>query len=118
MALAGCTGVFVGFESLENDNIVAAHKKSPRTEDYARRVEVLHRNGIQVNGSFVLGFDHDRADVFERTATWIEEQHWNVRPHFDAHPARRCLNRWSARAAVAQNWELFDTGHAKFQPSR
>src|SRR5205807_4966317 len=45
MALAGCTGVFVGFESLENENIVAARKKSPRTEDYARRVEILHQNG-------------------------------------------------------------------------
>src|SRR5262249_20864466 len=28
MALSGCTGVFVGFESLQNDNIVAANKKS------------------------------------------------------------------------------------------
>src|SRR5262245_37547057 len=72
MALAGCTGVFVGFESLQNDNIVDARKKSPRTEDYARRVELLHRHGIQVNGSFVLGFDHDRPDVFEQTANWIE----------------------------------------------
>src|SRR5678809_17158 len=42
MGMAGCTGVFVGFESLQNDNIAASHKKSPRTEDYARRVEVLH----------------------------------------------------------------------------
>ena len=72
MALAGCTGVFVGFESLANENIVDAHKKSPRTEDYARRVRILHDHGIQVNGSFVLGFDHDRPDVFERTAEWIE----------------------------------------------
>ncbi len=63
MALAGCTGVFIGFESLQNDNISDARKKSPRTEDYARRVELLHRNGIQVNGSFVFGFDHDREDV-------------------------------------------------------
>src|SRR6202162_3627184 len=60
MALAGCTGVFIGFESLHNDNLTDSKKKSPRTEDYARRVEVLHRHGIQVNGSFVLGFDHDR----------------------------------------------------------
>ena len=73
MALAGCTGVFIGFESLHNDNIVDAHKKSPRTEDYARRVELLHRNGIQVNGSFVLGFDNDREDVFKRTVEWVEE---------------------------------------------
>src|SRR5205807_2741951 len=40
MALAGCTGVFVGFESLQDDNIRDARKKSPRTEDYARRVAV------------------------------------------------------------------------------
>ena len=60
MALAGCTGVFVGFESLTDENLADARKKTPRTEDYARRVRILHDHGIQVNGSFVLGFDHDR----------------------------------------------------------
>lgn len=25
-----------------------------------------------MNGSFVLGFDHDGPDVFERTVAWIE----------------------------------------------
>src|SRR5690606_37150130 len=74
MALAGCTGVFVGFESLQDANIRAAGKKSPRTEEYARRVRLLHEHGIQVNGSFVLGFDHDRPDVFARTVDWVESQ--------------------------------------------
>jgi radical SAM superfamily enzyme YgiQ (UPF0313 family) len=73
MALAGCTGVFVGFESLTDENLADAHKKTPKTADYARRVRMLHECGIQVNGSFVLGFDHDRKDVFERTAAWVEE---------------------------------------------
>src|SRR5215831_18808918 len=59
MALAGCTGVFVGFESLHPDNIADSHKKTPRPDDYARRVALFHDHGIQVNGSFVLGFDHD-----------------------------------------------------------
>ena len=72
MALAGCTGVFVGFESLTGENLVEANKKTPSPADYARRVAILHDHGIQVNGSFVLGFDHDRADVFERTVAWIE----------------------------------------------
>ena len=74
MALAGCTGVFVGFESLTDENLADAKKKTPKTADYARRVRMLHDNGIQVNGSFVLGFDHDRKDVFTRTADWIEEK--------------------------------------------
>ncbi len=72
MALAGCTGVFVGFESLNAGNLSDARKRSPAPDDYARRVALLHRCGIQVNGSFVLGFDHDRPDVFERTVEWIE----------------------------------------------
>ena len=37
MALAGCTGVFVGFESLSDDNLADSHKKTPKTSDYARR---------------------------------------------------------------------------------
>ncbi len=73
MALAGCTGVFIGFESLHADNLCDARKKTPAPVDYARRVAILHDNGIQVNGSFVLGFDHDGPDVFERTVEWIEQ---------------------------------------------
>ena len=38
MALAGCTGVFIGFESLTDENLTEARKKTPRAADYARRV--------------------------------------------------------------------------------
>ncbi|MCA8962984.1 MAG: radical SAM protein, partial [Planctomycetes bacterium] len=48
MALAGCTGVFIGFESLLNTNLSESRKKTPRAEQFARRVELLHENGIQV----------------------------------------------------------------------
>jgi len=45
-----------------------------------------HDNGIQVNGSFVLGFDHDRKDVFARTAEWVEQNRLECAtfPHSDA----------------------------------
>jgi radical SAM superfamily enzyme YgiQ (UPF0313 family) len=72
MVLAGCTGVFVGFESLTDDNLVEARKKTPRAAEYARRVRNFHDAGIQVNGSFVLGFDRDRPDCFGRLVDWIE----------------------------------------------
>src|SRR5260370_5613908 len=55
MALAGCTGVFVGFESLADQNLADARKKTPKTADYARRVPLLHDNGLQATSSFVLG---------------------------------------------------------------
>ena len=74
MALAGCTGVFVGSESLSNENILDQNKRSLHTSAYAERVRTFHADGIQLNGSFVLGFDHDDKSFFDRTFEWFEEQ--------------------------------------------
>ena len=119
MALAGCTGVFVGFESLENDNITAAHKKGPRTDDYARRVEILHRNGIQVNGSFVLGFDHDRPDVFEKTVRWIEDNRLECATFhiLTPYPGTPLFEEMASQGRLLhRKWSLYDTGHVVFRP--
>jgi radical SAM superfamily enzyme YgiQ (UPF0313 family) len=119
MALAGCTGVFIGFESLHNDNITDSRKKSPRTEDYARRVEVLHRHGIQVNGSFVLGFDHDRPDVFEGTVAWIEANRLECATFhiLTPYPGTPLFAEMEAQGRLLhRDWSLYDTGHVVFRP--
>ncbi len=122
MALAGCTGVFIGFESLNAGNIEDAGKRSPAPDDYARRVAILHDNGIQVNGSFVLGFDHDSVDVFERTvrvdraATGSSARRSTSSRRI---PARRCSSRWRRdKRIVHRDWRLYDTAHVVFEPKR
>jgi radical SAM superfamily enzyme YgiQ (UPF0313 family) len=119
MALAGCTGVFIGFESLSDNNLAEAHKKTPKTSDYARRVRMMHDCGIQVNGSFVLGFDHDRKDVFARTAEWIEANRlecstFHILTPYPATPLFRQME--SQGRLLHKNWTFYDTGHAVFQP--
>ncbi|HTL27785.1 MAG TPA: radical SAM protein [Tepidisphaeraceae bacterium] len=119
LALAGCTGVFVGFESLSNENIADAKKKSPRTDDYARRVKILHDHGIQVNGSFVLGFDHDRPDVFKGTVQWIEQNRlecatFHILTPYPATPLFRQMQREGR--LLHQDWSLYDTAHVVFRP--
>ena len=119
MALAGCTGVFIGFESLSDDNLAEAHKKTPKTSDYARRVRMLHDYGIQVNGSFVLGFDHDRKDVFARTAEWIEENRLECSTFhiLTPYPATPLFRQMEAEGRLLhRDWTLYDTGHAVFRP--
>lgn len=119
MALAGCTGVFVGFESLENENITAAHKKSPRTDDYGRRVEILHRNGIQVNGSFVLGFDHDRPNVFAKTVDWIEQNRLECATFhiLTPYPGTPLFAQMESEGRILhKQWSRYDTGHVVFRP--
>jgi radical SAM superfamily enzyme YgiQ (UPF0313 family) len=119
MALAGCTGVFVGFESLGDANLAAAGKKTPRTDDYARRVALFHDQGIQVNGSFVFGFDEDGPDVFERTVDWIERNRlecatFHILTPYPATPLFRQMEREGR--LLHRNWDLYDTAHVVFRP--
>jgi len=119
MALAGCTGVFIGFESLSDDNLADARKKTPKTSDYARRVRMFHDHGIQVNGSFVLGFDHDRRDVFARTAEWIEANRLECATFhiLTPYPATPMFRQMEMQGRILhRDWSLYDTGHAVFQP--
>ncbi|HZR31625.1 MAG TPA: radical SAM protein [Terriglobales bacterium] len=119
MALGGCTGVFIGFESLSDDNLAEARKKTPKTSDYARRVRLLHDYGIQVNGSFVLGFDHDRKDVFAQTAQWIEENRLECATFhiLTPYPATPLFRQMEAEGRLLhRDWSLYDTAHAVFQP--
>lgn len=119
MALAGCTGVFIGFESLSDSNLAQARKRTPRTDDYARRVRILHDHGIQVNGSFVLGFDDDRRDVFALTAEWIEANRlecatFHILTPYPGTPLFRQME--NEGRLLHRDWTKYDTGHVVFQP--
>ncbi len=119
MALAGCTGVFIGFESLSDDNLSHARKRTPRTEEYARRVRIFHDNGIQVNGSFVLGFDEDRRDVFATMAQWIEANRlecatFHILTPYPGTPLFRQME--SEGRLLHRDWGKYDTAHVVFRP--
>jgi radical SAM superfamily enzyme YgiQ (UPF0313 family) len=104
---------------LQNENIVAAKKKSPRTDDYARRVRIFHDNGIQVNGSFVLGFDHDRPDVFAQTAEWIEQNRLECATFhiLTPYPGTPLFDQMQQEGRILhRNWNLYDTAHVVFKP--
>jgi radical SAM superfamily enzyme YgiQ (UPF0313 family) len=119
MALAGCTGVFIGFETLADENLNHARKRTPKADDYARRVRILHEHGIQVNGSFVLGFDGDRKDTFTTLAEWIEANRlacatFHILTPYPATPLFRQLE--AAGRLLHRDWNLYDTAHVVFQP--
>jgi len=119
MALSGCTGVFVGFESLTDENLRDARKKTPRAEDYARRVRLLHEHGIQVNGSFVVGFDHDTKDSFAALAEWVidtrlESATFHILTPYPGTPLFRQME--AEGRLLHRDWSRYDTAHAVFQP--
>ena len=119
MARSGCTGLFIGFESLSEGNLADAGKRTPSPSDYGRRVRLLHDHGIQVNGSFVLGFDQDGPDVFERTTDWIEKHRlecatFHILTPYPGTPLYRQME--SEGRLLHRNWDLYDTAHVVFRP--
>lgn len=121
MALSGCTGVFVGFESLSEASLKGTKKRTPPAEDYARRTALFHHNGIQVNGSFVFGFDGDGPDAFARTVEWIEENRlecatFHILTPYPGTPLFEQMEREGR--LLHRNWDLYDTGHVVFKPKQ
>ncbi len=72
-ARSGCKILLVGFESLTPMNIDAVGKsRTNRVQEYGRVVERLHHHGISIQGSFILGLDHDDLTAFERLADFVD----------------------------------------------
>jgi radical SAM superfamily enzyme YgiQ (UPF0313 family) len=119
MGRAGCSGVFVGFETLDDENLARARKRTPRAEEYGRRVRVFHEHGIQVNGSFVVGFDGDRRDTFTGLAQWIEAHRlacatFHILTPYPGTPLFAQLE--SEGRLLHRDWSLYDTSHVVFRP--
>jgi hypothetical protein len=86
---------------------------------YARHVRRFHEAGIQVNGSFVFGFDHDRPSVFADTVRWIEDNRlacatFHILTPYPGTPLFRQLEQEGR--LLTREWALYDTGHAVFRP--
>jgi ribosomal protein S18 acetylase RimI-like enzyme len=119
MSEAGCTGVFLGLESLNQASLAEAGKRNASTKRYAGQIAVFHDRHIQVNASFVFGFDHDDRGTFERTVAWIERQRlacatFHILTPYPGTPLFRKLDREGR--ILTRDWSRFDTGHAVFVP--
>lgn len=73
MARAGFDTVFVGIESPNEESLLECRKIPNRGRDLLASVRKIQRHGMQVQGGFIVGFDHDPASIFERMVEFIQE---------------------------------------------
>ncbi|MCX6877293.1 MAG: radical SAM protein [Verrucomicrobia bacterium] len=74
LARAGCTGLLIGFESLDPARLQAMHKHTNQADDYAAAVSRLHRAGIAIYGTFVFGYPGDTAATFDAAVAFARRQ--------------------------------------------
>jgi radical SAM superfamily enzyme YgiQ (UPF0313 family) len=71
-ARSGCTAMFVGLESLSQENLRATHKVPNVGTDMGAAIATIHKAGIEIIGSFVLGLDGDDASTFAKTVEFAQ----------------------------------------------
>jgi radical SAM superfamily enzyme YgiQ (UPF0313 family) len=64
---AGCRGLLIGFESLQEDVREKMKKTHSSKVNYTEALHRFHGEGMPIMGAFVFGFDHENKDVFDQT---------------------------------------------------
>lgn len=67
MKRSGCFLVLMGFESLNSESLKEMHKSANAAGDYEKIIGNIYRHGLLIYGTFVMGLDADKPDVFEKT---------------------------------------------------
>jgi len=71
---SGCCMVFVGFESINKDNLKNINKGFNKPETYPKLIKMLHNNKINVYASIILGFENDDPKTAKETVNFLINQ--------------------------------------------
>jgi radical SAM superfamily enzyme YgiQ (UPF0313 family) len=118
-AAAGLRSLFVGFETLDSNNLRDQNKPHNLGRDYSAAIRRLHENGVMINGSFVFGMDGDDESVFGRTVEWavaqgIETATFHI---MTPYPGTALFQRIEQQKRILhRDWDLYDTRHTVFRP--
>jgi radical SAM superfamily enzyme YgiQ (UPF0313 family) len=116
---AGLRSLFVGFETINGENLASQRKRQNVGRDYAAVVRRLHDAGVMVNASFVFGMDGDGPDVFDRTVAWavgqgIETATFHI---MTPYPGTGLYARMAAQGRMLHDdWDRYDTRQVVFRP--
>ena len=73
MTNAGFTRVFIGIETPDEQCLTECSKQQNRNRDMLADVKRIQRAGMQVQGGFIVGFDHDGPSIFKRQIDFIQQ---------------------------------------------
>lgn len=121
-AKSGCIELFIGFESISQENLDTSHKSWVRADRMKEDIKIFHDHGIIVEGAFIFGHENDRKDIFRKTVDFVQTAGIQV-PVFGIltpYPATRLRGQLSQEGRLlpeSSNWRLYDGSHILFKPA-
>ena len=118
---AGCRGLFIGIETVSQENLDAMGKEFNDSARYAERLAAIRRQGIGVIAGVIVGLDRDDAGVFDRTLRFLQKTRigalqLNIMTPLPGTPLFEDLER-QGRVAD-RDWSHYDFRHCVIQPAR
>lgn len=116
---SGCRGLLIGFESITQESQQYIHKGVNKVNNYVELMEVLHDNGILVQGCFAFGGDEEDSSVFERTVDMIIKAKIDL-PRYSIltpFPNTQYYAQLEKEGRIIErNWAMYDVEHCVFKP--
>ncbi len=72
MVDAGFDSVFIGLETPDEDILNNTNKQQNTRVSAQESVKIIQSKGIEVQAGFILGFDNEKQDIFERMVQFIQ----------------------------------------------
>ncbi len=119
LSRAGCKRLFIGFESLEDQNLTLIHKNARTSHTYSKAIEKIYSYGIDLIASFIVGNDFDTAVSADELVDFINQNNLldvlisvlTPYPGTDLFSQLKRENR-----ILSKDWDRYDFGSAVFQP--
>jgi radical SAM superfamily enzyme YgiQ (UPF0313 family) len=118
MAQAGCTTLFIGFESVD-PKALKEMKKNQSVDEIRYAIREIRKRGINVHGMFVFGFDSDSVDSTRATVTFAIKEKVDSAQFMilTPLPGSSFYSRMVAEGRIIdRKWDTYDAHHVKFVP--
>ncbi len=121
-ARAGCVQVFIGLESIREDNLASAGKRQNRVDTYRSAIACWHRLGVVCHVGYIIGFPHDTyARVMQDVRALRDELQVDQASFFMLTPLPGSQDHTSAVAAgvpLDPDYNNYDSFHATWPHPR
>lgn len=120
-AKAGCKGLFIGIETLSEDNLASVGKGFNESSLYFERIAKIRNAGIGIIAGIIVGMDQDKPEVFQKMLSFlskaqIDAVQVNI---FTPLPGTPLFEDYIQSGRIFNcNWKNYDFRHCVFYPQR